>query len=153
MVYLSIGAGSRVLTIQKIKGDSLTRGPILDSITIGNGKTSTTSSILAYRPSYKDYHNSQLGAIFLNLENLFPCGKNGVVVPPCRRFTQDEDGFFKGKTIAEAADGGNNMRIFGIGIKTYGFVIEQCRYLNGADGCLPKIFQTVVLCVLPRSCL
>ena len=154
MLYLNVGSGSRKLTIQKIRGGNLTLGPNLDEITIGNGGTSKTSTILAYRPSYKDYHNTKLGAIFLNLEKLFPCAANSnIIVPVCSRFTQEEDGFFKGKTIAEAADGGNNMKIFGTNIKTYGFVIEDCPTLSGAHGCLPKWFQTVVMCLLPRYCL
>ena len=153
MLYLSIGAGKRVLTIRKIKGGSFRLGPVLDRITIGNGQTSKTSSILGYRRRYNDYHSTRFGAVFLNLEKLFPCaGKNGLI-PVCRRFTQEEDGFYKGKSILEAADGGNTMRIFGTRIKTYGFVFEQCSYLNGRYGCLPNYFETVVTCFLPRACL
>ena len=150
MFYLSIPTDSRVLSIRKIKrGNS----PILNKITIGNGQTAITSSILAYRPRYNDYHVTRFGAVFLNLERLFPCaGKTGLV-PVCRRFTQEEDGFFKGRTITEAADIGNNMRIFGRDIKTYGFVFDRCSILSGRFGCLPTHFQTIVTCFLPRSCL
>ena len=153
MLYLSIGAGSRVLTIQKMKGGSFRLGPVLSRITIGNGVTSKTSSILAYRPRYNGYHNTKYGAVFLNLEKLFPCaGKHGLV-PVCRRFTQEEDGFYRGRSILESADHGNSMRIFGTNIKTYGFVFQGCYYLNGRYGCLPNWFQTVVTCFLPRACL
>ena len=153
MLYLSIPTGSRVLSIRKIRGGSFTLGPILNRIRIGNGRRATTSSILAYRPRYNGFHRSRLGAVFLNLERLFPCaGKTGLV-PVCRRFTQEEDGFFKGRAIIEAADIGNNMRIFGRNIKTYGFVFERCSFLSGRFGCLPTHFQTVVTCFLPRSCL
>ena len=153
MLYLSIGAGRRVLSIRKIRGGIFTLGPVLNRITIGNGQTAITSSILAYRPRYNGFHQTRLGAVFLNLERLFPCaGKTGLV-PVCRRFTQEEDGFFKGRTITEAADIGNNMRIFGRDIKTYGFVFERCSILSGRVSCLPNHFQTVVTCFLPRSCL
>ena len=152
MLYLSIASGN-VLTIHKIKGSTFTLGPFLDRITIGNGQTSKTSSILAYRPSYNGYHNTGLGAVFLNLENLFPCARTNGLLPACRRFTQEEDGFFKGRTITEAGDSGNNMKIFGTDIKTYGFVFEHCSYLNGQNACLPNTFQTVVTCFLPRVCL
>ena len=153
MLYLAIGPGSRILTVQKIRGGNFTVGPVLDKITIGNGATSRTSSILAYRPRYNDHHSTRFGAVFLNLEKLFSCaGKDGLV-PVCGRFTQEEDGFYKGRTIAEAADGGNNFNIFGTNIKTYGFVFSYCYTLNGQSGCLPNWFATVITCYLPRACL
>ena len=151
MLYISITPFKRVMTIRKINGSNLKRGRILDQIAIENGQTANTSTILAYRPKYIDYHNTGLGAVFLNLEELFPCSNNDL--PVCRRFTYEEDGFFKGKTITEAADAGNNMKIFGTNINTYGFVFEDCPYLNDGNGCLPKFFETVVTCFLPRSCL
>ena len=152
MLYLTV-RGNRELTIRKIRGGNFTLGPVLDKISIGNGGTATTSSRLAYQPQYKDYDNTNRGAVFLNLEKLFPCAGNDGLVPVCRRFTQEEDGFFKGKTITEAADSGNNMRIFGNNIKTYGFIFENCPFLSGVNSCLPTYFQTVVTCFLPRSCL
>ena len=155
LLHLSISSQNRFMTIKTINTttfDSSSRE--LDRIVIGNGLTSSTSTILAYRPKYEsDYHQTGLGAIYLNLDSLFPCTVNGLIVPICRRFTQEEDGFFKGRTITEAADGGNAMTIFGHSVKTYGFVFESCPYLNGIDGCLPTQFQMVITCFLPRSCL
>ena len=151
MLYLSIGSGSRVLTIQKIRGGNFTLGPNLNQITIGNGQTARTSTILAYRPKYNGYHHTGLGAVFINLNKLFPCAAKIGIAPACRRFTQEEDGFFKGKTITEAGDQGNNIKFFG-NVYTYGFVFEACQYLYGGYGCLPNHFQTVVTCFLPSSC-
>ena len=153
MLYLSLPK-SRILSIQKVNGSDLTLRPILDKIKIGNGQTARTSTMLAYRPNYNGHDHTRLGAVFLNLVKLFPCARTGIV-PVCRRFTQDEDGFYKGKTIAEAADIGNNMRIFSTTkyINTYGFVFEACPYLNGVNSCLSTYFETVVTCFLPRSCL
>ena len=152
MLYLSM-RNTRKLTIRKIKGGSFTLGPVLNTITIGNGQTPTTSTILAYRPRYNGYHHTRRGAVFLNLESLFPCAEKTDLVPVCRRFTQEEDGFLRGKSIIDAADEGNNMKIFGTNIKTYGFVFQGCSYLNGNNACLPTFFQTVITCYVPRACL
>ena len=152
MLYLSM-RNTRKLTIRKIKGGSFTLGPVLNTITIGNGQTPTTSTILAYRPRYNGYHHTRRGAVFLNLESLFPCAGKTDLVPVCRRFTQEEDGFLRGKSIIDAADEGNNMKIFGTNIKTYGFVFQGCSYLNGNNACLPTFFQTVITCYVPRACL
>ena len=153
MLYLSMPATNRRLTIQRIRGGTFTLGPVLNTITIGNGQTPKTSTILAYRPKYNGYHHTRRGAVFLNLERLFPCaGKTGLV-PVCRRFTQEEDGFLRARSIIEAADIGNNMKIFGTNIKTYGFVFQGCSYLNGNNACLPTFFQTVITCYVPRACL
>ena len=126
----------------------------LDILIFENERTDATSTILAYRPRYNlDKHETGLGAIFLNLDGLFPCIANSDIIPICRRFTRNEDGFFKGKTITEAADRGDDMKIFGNGIKTYGFVFESCPYLHTYYGCYPDNFQIVITCFVPRSCL
>ena len=89
MLYLSMPTTSRVLSISKIRGASFTLGPILNRITIGNGVTSRTSTILAYKPRYSGYLNTGLGAAGVSyLERLFPCAGKSGFVPVCRRFTQ-----------------------------------------------------------------
>ena len=152
MLYLAVH-GNRQMIIRKINGGNFTHGPILDQLSLGNGLTAKTSSILAYIPRYNGYHKTGLGAVFLNLERLLPCVAKGTVLPVCRRFTYGEDGFYKGKTITEAADGGNDIKVFGNGIKTYGFVFQGCLNLTGENGCLPTYFETVVTCFLPPKCL
>lgn len=70
---------------------------------------------VAYEPNYADHHNSGLGALFLNLDAIFPCIQslpNPGYMPSCTRMTDDEDGFLGGRAVIQAGDGGNNMRIF-----------------------------------------
>ena len=152
MLYLAVHR-NRELSIRKIRGGSFTLGPVLDKISIGKGLAAKKSSKLAYIPRYNDLHHTRRGAVFLNLEKLFPCAGKGGLVPVCRRFTYEEDGFYKGRTITEAADGGNNIKVFGNGIKTYGFIFQGCSCLSGQYACLPTWFETVITCFLPRRCL
>ena len=150
LFYLSTG-GSTVLRIKKMNGGNLREGSkVLQSMDIGNGKSSKTGQYLAYRPQFNGHHYTGLGAIFVNLNRLFPCAKSTQI--SCRRFTFEEDGFLKGRAIIEAADYGNNFRAFGSHVDTYGIAFQGCRYLNGANGCLPRWFQTTIACFLPRSC-
>ena len=141
--------GYRVLHIKRINGGSLKVGKLLETISIGQGRASKTGKYLAYRPMYNDYHHTKLGAVFLNLDRIFPCAKSAH--PFCRRFTSEEDGFFNGKAIIEVADHGNNFKVFG-GTDTYGMAFQGCGYLDGQNGCLPTWFSTTIACFLPRSC-
>ena len=79
-------------------------GTALAGIWITNPSLSTTSSnsILAYHPRYKDYHNSGLAGIFVNIKKVFPCLKklSGNYPPSCTTVTDEEDGFKKGKAIS-----------------------------------------------------
>ena len=84
-----------------------------------------------------------------NLDKLFPCANRNRIF--CRRFTSEEDGFFKGRSIIEAADHGNNFRMFGRA-NVYGMTFQGCRYLSGHKGCLPRYFETIIACFLPRCC-
>ena len=154
MFHLSVNEGYRYVMISKINATTFNFiNPYLDRFAIENGQIPITSSILAYRPKYMDRYQTGLGAIFINLNKLFPCTANTLINPVCRRFTQDEDGFFNGKAITEGADGGHDINIFPNNAKTYGFVFESCPYLNGTNGCYPNYFQTVITCFIPRSCL
>ncbi|XP_019853127.1 PREDICTED: uncharacterized protein LOC109582697 [Amphimedon queenslandica] len=143
--------GSRVLKIKKVNGGTLrTSGRLLQRMYMGNGRRSKTGRYLAYRPRFRGYHYTRLGAIFVNLNRLFPCARSTRI--SCRRFTIEEDGFLKGKAIIEAADLGNHFRVFGRHVDTYGLAFQGCCYLNGANGCLPRWFHTTIACLLPRSC-
>lgn len=144
--------GSRSLSIQKINGGTLNQeGKILESIPLGSGTNAKTGAYLAYRPKFEAYHKTGLGAIFLNLEKLFPCAKSAR--PVCSRATYEEDGFLKGKALIEAADDGNNLKVFGSNINTYGIAFQGCPILNGKNGCLPPWYQVTIVCYLPRSCI
>ena len=148
LLYLTQNSHRR-LSIERINGGSLKKGKLLERISIGQGRASKTGRYLAYRPRYHDYHHTKLGAVFLNLDRIFPCARSAH--PFCRRFTTEEDGFLRGKAIIEAADYGNNFRVFG-GTDTYGMAFQGCGYLDGHNGCLPIWFQTIIACFLPRSC-
>ena len=143
--------GSRVLKIKKMNGGTLRQeNKLLQSINMGNGRASKTGRYIAYRPRFSGHHHSRLGAIFVNLNRLFPCARSTQVL--CRRFTIEEDGFLKGRSVIEAADFGNNFRAFGNNVDTYGIAFQGCPYLNGVNGCLPSWFHTTIACLLPRSC-
>ena len=142
---------SRNLKIQKLNGGTLnSENKVLETLALGNGNAAKTGSYLAYRPRFKAFHQTGLGAIFLNLKKLFPCSKSAR--PICSRFTFEEDGFLQGKALLEAADSGNNMNVFGKTTNTYGIAIQGCPVLNGANGCLPAWYQMTIVCYLPRSC-
>ncbi|XP_011406862.1 PREDICTED: uncharacterized protein LOC105314403 [Amphimedon queenslandica] len=144
--------GPRNLKIQKINVGTLTsEGDVLESIALGSGSISKTGAYLAYRPEFKGYHSTGLGAIFLNLEKLFPCAKKAR--PICGRFTFEEDGFLKGKALLQAADSGADLKVFGNNINTYGIAIQDCEKLDGKNGCLPSWYQVTIVCYLPSSCI
>lgn len=125
-------------------------GSLLDKIAVGNGLSDKTSQILAYRKKYSDKEKSELGIIFVNLEKLYPCAKTAR--PVCRLLPYDDDGFVKGKPVIEAEDFGNDMKIFGKNVNTYGFGFQSCKILNGGGGCLPKFYDRILACYLPKSC-
>lgn len=127
-------------------------GATVDTLPIGNGLTNTKSKLMAYFKKYSsDYHKSGLGAIFINLEKLYPCASS--VIPVCGLLSYEQDGFVKGKAVIESSDIGNNLKVFGTQVKTYGFAFQGCSTLNGAGGCLPTYYERVLACYLPRSCL
>lgn len=140
------------LHIRRFNGATMTPSTIVETINIGTGGGAVTGKVLAYRPKYNDYHKSYLAGLFVNLEKLFPCIASSSYAPVCSRFTYEEDGFFKGKSILQASDGGNNFKVFGNSIATYGMAISGCPVINGKDGCLPTYAETTITCLLPRSC-
>ena len=86
----------------------------------------------------------------MNIENVFPCiAQIDSYVPVCKRFTKEEDGFMKGNTFVELGDIGNNVKIFGNRIATYGLAIAGCPQLT--EDCLPRSVNTEVVCLLPRA--
>ena len=135
------------------EGGKFKYGSILDTINLGNGTIDRTSKMLAYRKTFNGYHNTGLGTIFFNLEALFPCAGSATPLPICRLLPLEDDGFLQGRTILEAADSGNNFRIFGNRVNTYGFAIKGCSLLNGINGCLPLWFNRALACYLPQKCL
>jgi hypothetical protein len=152
----------REIFIAKMNGGTLLPGttdtdqpsPIKEVITL-KGKDAITGKILAYRAEYNDYHKSGLGAVFVNLEALFPCIKKAGVMPACHLTSQEEDGFAKGAPIVTAQDLGNDLKIFSTSsnIKTFGFVAQGCKeLLNTEETCMPYYYEKNLVCYLPRSC-
>ena len=129
-------------------------GSVLATISLRNPSRGATSSnkILAYRPKYKDYHNSRLAGIFVNIKKVFPCLNKikGSYPPSCTTVTDEEDGFNKGKAIIELGDIGNNVKVFSTkSIPTYALAVQGCPKLT--TRCLPLYFEIKVMCFLPRT--
>ena len=121
---------------------------ILDS---SQGQTSS-NNLLAYRPRYNDYHNTNLAGVFINLEGVFPClAPLTNYYPICRVFTEEEDGFRDGRALIDSGDIGNHLQVFSssTNILTYGIAIQQCPEFNTT--CFPEHHSFTVVCYLPRS--
>ena len=144
---------SSMLQLRRFWSSNGTSGATIAEISISNPSEPSTSAnnILAYRPNYADFHRSGLAAVFLNIEQIFPCASRQA--PICRIFTYKEDGFRDGKAIIEAGESGNNFYIFSSteDIRTYGFAFQGCEKLNGTNGCMPIHFNTAITCQLPRN--
>ena len=124
----------------------------LAQITILDSSQSYTSNLLAYRPRFGDVHGSGLGAIFVNLEGVFPClTPLDNYYPICSTFSEEEDGFRNGRALLDAGDIGNNFRIFSTttNVLTYGIAIQQCPELNTT--CFPAYHSLTIACYLPRG--
>ena len=72
-------------------------------------------------------------------------------MPSCTRMTDNEHGFLGGHPVIQAADGGNNMRIFNTGaenVRTYGIAFAGCNELDASCGLYPYMSLSIV-CLLP----
>ena len=123
------------------------------SISLSDPSRAVTSSnnLVAYRPRFNDHHRSGFGAMFLNLPGIFPCIQSQRHIPPCGVLTGEEDGFNNGRSFLQAADGGNNFRIFSSteNIPTFGLALEGCAEFTAA--CWPTNAHYTIFCLLPRS--
>ena len=111
------------------------------------------NNLLAYRPRYPDFRGNNVGALFFNMPGIFPCllrAPHGLHLS-CFPVTAEDDGFFGG-AILQAADGGNQFRIFSQPstpfVFTYGLAFQGCPEINTT--CYPAFVQTSVACLLPR---
>jgi hypothetical protein len=127
----------------------IVEGTKKDSISLSNPSSSQTSTLIAYRPNYNDYHNSGLGAVFFNIQKIFTC-TSGIrdYEPVCSVFTREEEGFRKGNAFIAAADIGNNMDIFG-GNSVVAVAIQNCSEFT--TDCFSSYLQSEVVCMLPRD--
>ena len=149
MLQLSIPTG-RTVELRHFSGSVLSyEGTLIDSISLSNPAIDVSSTYLAYRPNYSDYHGSGLAGMFINMGAIFPCIANGA--PVCRIFTLEEDGFNGGHAFIESGDIGNNFQIFSTStqVPTYGFAIQDCTEMDPT--CLRSYYQLVITCLLPRE--
>ena len=108
----------------------------------------STKKTMYYAPQFHDYHKSYLAILAFNLEKIFPCIAEKNIVPICRLYTGEEDGFNHGRPIIEAGDSGNNFKMFS-GKPVYGFTVQGCRYFTSS--CMPVWWQATLTCMLPRK--
>ena len=126
----------------------------LATVSLSNPSQAVTSSnnLLAYRPRFADYHNSNLAGVFINLESVFPCLQSlSSSSAICQVFSHEEDGFRGGKALIGAGDIGNSFRVFSStsDIVTYGVAIQECPEFTTA--CFPTLQSFSVACYLPRA--
>ena len=147
MLSLSLSS-TRNVTLSHVGGSGLDR-TFIDWISLSNPAVDISSTYLAYRPNYNDFHGSGLAGMFINTGAIFPCAPN--VSPICRIFTKEEDGFNKGHVFIESGDGGNNFQIFSTStyMPTYGFAIKGCTQMDPT--CLPVSYTFFIICFLPRE--
>lgn len=128
-------------------------GQLLGFISLSNPSqaVTSTSNMLAYRPRFRDSHNSGLGVVFVNIHGIFPCVRATSYSASCGILTHGEDGFFQGRSFIQAADGGNDMRVFSStqNIETYGVAIEGCPEITST--CWRQSASITVFCLLPRQ--
>ena len=138
---LSVGASREVKLILEDE--------VKDSISLEDATKQQTSTLLAYRPEFPDYHDSGLAGLFVNIQEVFPCTREiEDYEPVCNTFSREEDGFRKGKAFIQAGDIGNNIGVFGSDTSVYALAVQDCPRLD--DSCLPNYLQVEVVCMLPR---
>lgn len=142
------------VVLQNISGNDIGYEVGTDIATLNNFNpltaSTSTNNLLAYRPNYQDSHTSGLAALFVNIEGVFPCiAGTPEHYPVCEVFTYDEDGFRNGRALIEAADCGNNLRIFSGTAATFGFGFSGCSTMN--TDCFAHYTEYAIVCLLPRS--
>lgn len=142
--------GSRSLKLITAAGE-------VASVSLSDPSQDQTSSnnMLAYRAAYTgDLHQSGLGSILVNINEVFPCTKNvDRYAPICTIFSFEDDGFRKGKPWVQLGDIGNDVRVFSSSkyVSTYGIAVQDCPQLN--EDCLPTKQEIKVVCFLdPGVC-
>ena len=154
IMYIGLGGSGTRRSVRFQMRDSSTwalLNPRTD-LTIANTNNAATSSnnLIAYRPNYSDAHSSDLGVLFVNLQSQFPCLSGANIHPACSIFTSESDGFRGGKPILQAADIGNNFRIFSSNsnLETFGFAVAGCSTF--ASSCVSNL-EVELVCLLPRN--
>ena len=108
------------------------------------------TNLFSYRPMFSANHRSQLAALFINIEGIFPCIANTDYNAICRTFTDEDDGFRGGRAIIDSGDDGNSFRVFSPTTEQYAFAFQNCQYFNTT--CFPSYHSFNIVCHLPASC-
>ena len=146
---LSVNVHNGQRSVRLYKGNYVEQ----DSISLDDPSAPQTSTLLAYRPQYEDFHDSGLAGLFVKIEDVFPCTQTYFDYEPvCSVFTREEDGFRKGKRIIKAADIGNNINVFSNGASfgneaVFALAVEDCPEMN--EDCLHSWAQFEIVCMLP----
>ena len=121
------------------------------SIPYANLSGTSPENAIAYRPYFNDVHNSNLAVLFFNLEAAFPCLKDTNILPACSLFALEEDGFYGGRSLIQAADIGNHFQIFSSYqfVNTFGFGFAGCSTFS--RWCVPESFERSLVCLLPSG--
>ena len=147
-----ISDGSRNVFLQRVNTTTLQvrDAQPLAQFSLSDPSIPMTVNPFAYRPSFSGNHRSQLGTLFVNIEQVFPCIANTDYNAICRVFTEEDDGFRGGRAVLDSGDDGNTFRIFGGNIETYGFNFQNCPQLNTT--CFPSFHSLTIVCHLPATC-
>ena len=156
MLYFRVEAqgSNRVARVRYFNATTHRVGQLFDEVDITNSSLAATGSnnTIAYRPRYEDVDGGQTtAAFFINMREVFPCLGTFGYHPVCKIFTHEEDGFRGYRPIIEAADIGNNFRIFSSSsnIPTYGFAIQGCPEITA--NCFYGNQSHMIVCYLPKT--
>ena len=143
---------SRNIYLRRVNTTTLVVGQseLLAQFSLTDPTIPIDSGPFAYRPMFSGNHNSRLGTMFINIEEVFPCVAGTDYNAICRVFTEEDDGFRGGRAVLDSGDDGNTFRVFGITTETYGFAFQNCPYLNTT--CFPAYHSFTIVCHLPASC-
>ena len=147
---------SRLLTLFRANHATLQESDytVLANVSLTDPSLAAISpnNLLAYRPRFRDDHNSGLAGVFINVEGVFPCLQSLSSYAPIRQiFSEEEDGFRGGKALIGAGDFGNHFQVFSSGarILTYGVAIQDCPEFSTT--CFPTNHSFMVARYLPRA--
>ena len=107
------------------------------------------NNLLAYRPNF---NGGGLGAIFFNIQGIFPCLEAEPRYNPlCYLMATENESFNQGRAFLEVADEGEEVRIFTFDddVPTYGIAVQQCPQID--NSCWPVAHTIAVTCQLPRQ--
>jgi hypothetical protein len=94
MLSVSMDGNRRLTLLNQTHLEYMITLTPLANISLSNPSNSVTSSnnLLAYRPRFSDVHNSNLAAVFINMEGVFPCTQSlSNYYPVCSTYSEEMD--------------------------------------------------------------